>query len=424
MNALVLIAVVLIVYSVFAARLDRWSITAPMVFVGAGAILGLSMSDQLGFVAEPEPVKFVAEVTLALLLFADASTLRWSRLKEDGALPVRLLLVGFPLTVLAGFGAAILLEPAAGLAAAALIAAILAPTDAALGLGVFTDRTVPGRIRRAINVESGLNDGLSTPLVTLFLALLVAEEGTGPENWLVESLSEIGIALLVALVVGGASGWLITLAHDRSWTSPTPERLAVLATSLLAYAGSVALEGNGFVAAFVAGLVFSVSSRGAVRESVEFTEVLGLFASFVVWAMFGAFLLAPILEGGIRWEPVMYAVLSLTVVRMIPVAVAMIGSQVDKPGILFMGWFGPRGLASVVFTLIAFEELDRNNLATEGVVEFAAWTVFLSVLLHGLTAKPLARAYGSTTTHPPSHPSVVEEHAMPRSLVHRDTRAH
>jgi NhaP-type Na+/H+ or K+/H+ antiporter len=332
MNALVLIAVVLIVYSVFAARLDRWSITAPMVFVGAGAILGLSMSDQLGFVAEPEPVKFVAEVTLALLLFADASTLRWSRLKEDGALPVRLLLVGFPLTVLAGFGAAILLEPAAGLAAAALIAAILAPTDAALGLGVFTDRTVPGRIRRAINVESGLNDGLSTPLVTLFLALLVAEEGTGPENWLVESLSEIGIALLVALVVGGASGWLITLAHDRSWTSPTPERLAVLATSLLAYAGSVALEGNGFVAAFVAGLVFAVSSRGAVRESVEFTEVLGLFASFVVWAMFGAFLLAPILEGGIRWEPVMYAVLSLTVVRMIPVAVAMIGQPGRQAG--------------------------------------------------------------------------------------------
>jgi NhaP-type Na+/H+ or K+/H+ antiporter len=424
MTALVLIAVVLIVYSVFAAKLDRWSITAPMVFVGAGTILGLTMGDQLGFVAEPEPVKFVAEITLALLLFADASTLRWSQLKEDGALPVRLLLVAFPLTVLAGFAVAILLEPAAGLAAAALVAAILAPTDAALGLGIFTDPTVPGRVRRALNVESGLNDGLSTPLVTLFLALLVAEEGTGPENWLVESASEIGIALLVAVVVGGASGWLITLAADKSWTSPTPERLAVLAASLLAYTGSVALGGNGFVAAFVAGLVFSVSSRGAVRESVEFTEVLGLFASFVVWAMFGAFLLAPILERGVRWEPIVYAVLSLTLVRMIPVAMAMIGSHVDKPGILFMGWFGPRGLASVVFTLIAFEELDRNNLATEGVVEFAAWTVFLSVLLHGLTAKPLARAYGSTTTQPPTHPSRVEEHAMPRSLVHRDTRAH
>jgi NhaP-type Na+/H+ or K+/H+ antiporter len=422
MNALVLIAVALILYSVFAARLDRWSITAPMVFVGAGVILGLTMRDHLGFVAEPEPVRFVAEVTLALLLFADASTLRWSQLKEDGALPVRLLLVAFPLTVLAGFGAAILLEPAAGLAVGALIAAILAPTDAALGLGVFTDPTVPGHIRRALNVESGLNDGLSTPLVTLFLALLVAEEGTGPENWLVESLSEIGIALLVALVVGGASGWLITLAHNKSWTSPTPERLAVLASSLLAYTGSVSLGGNGFVAAFVAGLVFSVSSRGAVRESVEFTEVLGLFASFVVWAMFGAFLLAPVLERGVHWEPVVYAVLSLTVVRMIPVAVAMIGSRLDKPGILFMGWFGPRGLASVVFTLIAFEKLDRNNLATEGVVEFAAWTVFLSVLLHGLTAKPLARAYGGTAAHPSPPPSGVEAHAMPRSLVHRDTR--
>jgi NhaP-type Na+/H+ or K+/H+ antiporter len=392
-----------------------------MVFVGTGAILGLTMRDQLGFVADPELVKLVAEVTLALLLFADASTLRWSQLRGDGALPVRLLLIAFPLTVLAGFGAAILLEPLAGLAAAALIAAILAPTDAALGLGVFTDRTVPGRIRRALNVESGLNDGLSTPLVTLFLALLVAEEGTGPEDWLVESLSEIGIALIVAAVVGWGSGWLITLAHNKSWTSPTPERLAVLASSLLAYTGSVALGGNGFVSAFVAGLIFSVASRGHLRESVEFTEVLGLFASFVVWAIFGAFLLAPILERGIRWKPVIYAVMSLTVVRMIPVALAMIGSRLDRPSVLFMGWFGPRGLASVVFTLIAFEELDRNNLATETVMEVAAWTVFLSVLLHGLTAKPLARAYGSAAAHAPSRPGVVDEHAMPRSLVHRDT---
>ena len=183
MIAMAILAAIFIGYSLVAARLDKWSITAPMVFVLVGALIGLGAPDWLGPLGDPETVKHIAELTLALLLFADASTLRWRELREDGGLPIRLLLIGFPLTVLAGFGAGVWMFPAAGWAAAALAASILAPTDAALGLGVFTNRSVPGRIRRALNVESGLNDGMATPLVTLFLAVLVAQEGTGPENW-------------------------------------------------------------------------------------------------------------------------------------------------------------------------------------------------------------------------------------------------
>jgi len=417
--ALVVLAVVFIAYSLVAARLDRWSVTAPMVFVFAGAALGIFAPSWVGFLGEPEPVKLIAELTLALLLFADASTLRWRELREDGVLQARLLLVGFPLTVLTGFVVGNLLAPTAGWAAAALIATILAPTDAALGLGVFTNRSVPGRIRRALNVESGLNDGMATPLVTLFLAFLVAQEGTGPENWATESAKELGIAVVVALIVGAATGRMIALAQRKGWTSAAPERLAVLASSLLSYAGSVAVGGNGFVAAFLAGLVFSVASRGQLRESVEFTEDLGLFASFLVWAIFGALLLAPVLESGVHWTPIVYAILSLTVVRMIPVGLSMLGSGLRASSILFMGWFGPRGLASVVFTLIAFETLEHEGLVSATLVETATWTVFLSVIAHGLTARPLARTYGNLVANEPVEQLKTiapHEDPVPRSL--------
>ena len=402
MIGLAILAAVFICYSLVARRLDKWSITAPMVFVLTGALLGLVAPDWLGHIGDPETVKHIAELTLALLLFADASTLRWRELREDGGLPIRLLLIGFPLTVLAGFGLGMWLVPAAGWAAAALAASILAPTDAALGLGVFTNLSVPGRIRRALNVESGLNDGMATPLVTLFLAVLVAQEGSGPEHWVAESLRELGIAFLVALAVGAVSGRLIRSAHDRGWTSHLSERLAVLATALLAYGGAVAADGNGFVAAFVAGIVFAVASKGQLHEPVEFTEDLGMFASFLVWAIFGALLLAPQLSGGVSSTAIVYAVLSLTVVRMVPVALAMIGTGLRTASLLFMGWFGPRGLASVVFTLIAFESLREGGLATDLMMEIATWTVLLSVIAHGVSAGPLASRYGRRVAAEPT----------------------
>ena len=427
MIGLAILSAVFISYSLVAARLDKWSITAPMVFVLTGTLIGLGAPEWLGPVGEPETVKHIAELTLALLLFADASTLRWRELREDGGLPIRLLLIGFPLTVLAGFGVGMWLVPAAGWAAAALAASILAPTDAALGLGVFTNRSVPGRIRRALNVESGLNDGMATPLVTLFLAVLIAQEETGPENWVAQSVKELGIAVLVAIAVGIVTGRLIDVAHDRGWTSPLSERLAVLATALLAYGGAVAAGGNGFVAAFVAGIVFAVASRGQLHEPVEFTEDLGMFASFLVWVTFGALLLAPQLNGGVSSTAIIYALLSLTLVRMVPVAVAMIGTGLKPASLLFMGWFGPRGLASVVFTLIAFESLQEGGLAPDLMIEIATWTVFLSVIAHGVTAGPLARRYGQSVADEPVEQLEAAAHLgdpVPRTLTKSPATGH
>jgi len=420
--ALTILAAVFICYSLVAARLDRWSITAPIVFVLTGLALGLGAPEWLDGIGDPETVKHIAELTLALLLFADASTLRWGQVREDQGLPARLLLIGFPLTVLAGLGIGMWLVPTAGLAAAALAGSILAPTDAALGLGVFTNQSVPARIRRALNVESGLNDGMATPLVTLFLAILVAQEGVGPDNWLVESVKELGLAVLVALAVGSAGGGLLAAAHSKGWTSHLSDRLAVFALGLLAYGGAVAIGGNGFVAAFVAGLVFAAASKGALREAVEFTEDLGLFASFLVWAIFGALLLAPLLSTAVSGTAILYALLSLTIVRMLPVALSMIGTGLRPTSVVFMGWFGPRGLASVVFTLIAFETLEEGGLASDAMIEIATWTIFLSVIAHGLTAGPVASWYGRRVADEPIEqlePGSDLGPALPRALSHR-----
>jgi sodium/hydrogen antiporter len=383
---------VFVLYGLFATRLDRSLITAPIFFVLSGLVLGSSGAGILPSDLDNETTLRITELTLGVLLFADAATVRLREVEGDARLPIRLLLVGLPLTIALGTVAARVLFPEAGWAAAALIASILAPTDAALGLAVVTNPAVPARIRRALNVESGLNDGIATPFVTLFLTLLLAEEDLGSGHWAAEAAKEIGLALVAAIVVGVVGGKLLTVARRRGWTSPISEQLVVLAVSLLAYVGAVAIGGNGFVAAFVGGLLFGASMAARMNEPVEFAETVGLFASFFVWTVFGALFVGPVVTGAIEPLPILYAVISLTIVRMVPVGAALRGTGLRRDTVGFMGWFGPRGLASVVFTLIAVEEL--HGAGAIAIEEIATWTILLSVVAHGLSAGPLARVYG------------------------------
>jgi sodium/hydrogen antiporter len=383
---------VFVLYGLFATRLDRSLITAPIFFVLSGLVLGSSGAGILPSDLDNETTLRITELTLGVLLFADAATVRLREVEGDARVPIRLLLVGLPLTIALGTVAARVLFPEAGWAAAALIASILAPTDAALGLAVVTNPAVPARIRRALNVESGLNDGIATPFVTLFLTLLLAEEDLGSGHWAAEAAKEIGLALVAAIVVGVVGGKLLTVARRRGWTSPISEQLVVLAVSLLAYVGAVAIGGNGFVAAFVGGLLFGASMAARMNEPVEFAETVGLFASFFVWTVFGALFVGPVVTGAIEPLAILYAVISLTIVRMVPVGAALRGTGLRRDTVGFMGWFGPRGLASVVFTLIAVEEL--HGAGAIAIEEIATWTILLSVVAHGLSAGPLARVYG------------------------------
>ena len=395
MSGLTALAVVVVAYALVASKLDRWWITAPMVFVAAGAILGPGGLDVLPISLSSETVLTITELTLALLLFSDASTVRLHDVEGDASLPRRLLFVGLPLTVMAGALLAYLMFPEVGWAAAALIATILAPTDAALGLAVVTNKAVPVRIRRALNVESGLNDGIATPFVTLFIAVVAAEEGLGETAWGLEALKQIGLGIVAAVVVGYIGGKLLAFAKDHGWTSEVSEQIAILALALLAYEGAVAIGGNGFVAAFAGGILFGASTSGRLGAPVRFTETLGLSASFLVWSIFGALFVGELLTHELSAQPIVYAILSLTVIRMVPVAIALVGTQLRRATVAFMGWFGPRGLASVVFTLIALEEFEHSGGGAM-LLETATWTILLSVVLHGISASPLAARYGAS----------------------------
>ena len=393
MGGLTALAVVVIAYTLVASKLDRWWITGPMVFVAAGAILGPGGLDVLPFALGNETILTITELTLALLLFSDASTVQLKDVEGDAGLSGRLLFVGLPLTIVAGALLAYLVFPEIGWAAAALVATILAPTDAALGLAVVTNKSVPVRIRRALNVESGLNDGIATPFVTVFIAAVAAKESLGDTAWGLEALKQIGLAIVAAVVVGYLGGWLLAFADQRGWTSDVSEQIAILALALLAYGGSVAIGGNGFIAAFAGGILFGAVTRRRLAEPVQFTETLGLSATFLVWAMFGALFLGELFIHPLSVQPILYALLSLTVVRMVPVALAVIGTRLRPVTVAFMGWFGPRGLASVVFTLLALEEIERAD-GGGPLLQTVTWTVLLSVVLHGISAAPLATRYG------------------------------
>jgi NhaP-type Na+/H+ or K+/H+ antiporter len=393
-TGLVIASGVVVLYAAVALRLASWSISMPMVLVATGLVLGSDGMKLLPEAQNPEQIEGLTEITLALLLFADASTLNLKHVDHDAVLPVRLLTVGLPLTIAAGTGVALGLLPGENLAFAALIGAILAPTDAALGLAIFNNPLVPVRIRRALNVESGLNDGIATPFVTLFLAYVTATEQPGHAGWLGTALGQIGLAALAGAAVGLAGAWLLRQATGRGWTSGGSEQIAILGLGLTAYFGSLTIHGNGFIAAFVGGIVFGSASRNAFSVPIEFTETFSTFLSMLVWGLFGALLLPETFRFTTDWRPVAYAILSLTAVRMLPVAIALFGTRLRPDTVLLMGWFGPRGLASVVFMLIAFVTFEHVGQPIDSLVAVCGWTILLSVVLHGLSAEPLARWYG------------------------------
>jgi NhaP-type Na+/H+ or K+/H+ antiporter len=375
-----------VVYGALAVWLGRFSVTMPIIFVLVGALFG-----SRGLVSVKD-AELLIEMTLALLLFADASTLAFRQVRDDPGPPARLLLIGMPLIVALGGLVAYGLFPEQGLGSALLLAAILAPTDAALGLPIFNNPRVPVRVRRALNVESGLNDGIATPLVALFTAMALAEESHRVGDWLLSALGEIGIGVGVGVAAGLLGGWLFATAVKRDWTAVTGEQIGNLALAMCAFWAAKALGGNSFVAAFVGGIMFGYATREHLHVATEFTETTGTLLSLFVWAVFGANLVPPLVESFIPLA-LLYALLSLTVIRMLPVAISMLGTHLRPDTTLITGWFGPRGLASVVFALMAYESFHEAGVGFDTLADAAGWTVLLSVVLHGISAVPLANWY-------------------------------
>jgi NhaP-type Na+/H+ or K+/H+ antiporter len=387
---LAIVAALVFAWGILSARLERFDVTAPITFVLAGLVLTHGPLAPLGFAPSHELIRQLAEITLVLVLFADASRVGLRDLRADIALCVRLLGIGLPLTIGLGALLALVLLPGMNIWLALLVGAALAPTDAALGAGMMVTPVVPARIRRLVNVESGLNDGIATPLVLVAVAgagLGGAGAGTGPG----EAAAELALGLLVGAAVGGAGGFLVRVARRRGWVASGFAGSAVLALAVCAYACALALHGNGFIAAFAGGLAFGAVGGRRSERLMPFVEETGALVSLLVWLAFGAVAVAPAFDS-LTWQAVVYAVLSLTVIRMAPVAIALTRARLGRTAVAFVGWFGPRGLASVVFALLALEELGGHVAGPA--VTVITFTVLLSVIAHGATADPLARRYG------------------------------
>jgi NhaP-type Na+/H+ or K+/H+ antiporter len=388
LTVVLLVTAALFAWALVSVRLEQADLTAPIVFTALGAALaGFGLVDGS---APPAVTTPIVEVTLVWVLFSDAARLPLQQLCRDVGRYVRLLGVGLPLTIVFGWALAAWFFPHFGLWLALLVGAALAPTDAALGLPVVTNPAVPSRIRQLITVESGLNDGIATPVVLLAIAGAAAaaglESAEGPGSAAVDLLVGAG----VGAGAGAAGGWLLQLARRRGTAAEDFAGIGVLALSLLAYSAALAVGGNGFVAAFCAGLAFGTCAGQRGPAELVFVEQMSGLVSLLVWLAFGA-ITVPIMLAHSVPLTIAYAVLSLTVVRMLPVALASIGAGLDRATILFVGWFGPRGLASLVFALLALEAL--GPVSDQAVAVIAA-TVLLSVLAHGFSATPLAARYG------------------------------
>jgi NhaP-type Na+/H+ or K+/H+ antiporter len=410
---LAVVAGAVLVYALVSRRLDRTPITAAIFFLSAGLLFGSKGLGWIDVSVRGETVRLLAEATLAMILFADASRIDLAALRQEYLVPARLLGIGLPLTIVAGCALAAGLFGPLSFGEALVLAVILAPTDAALGQAVVTDSRLPSRIRQGLNVESGLNDGICVPLLFIALALSDAEAHTKSTHGALALVADaIGYGVLFGVVCGAAGAVLLQLSHQRglaesSWLEAVP-----VGTAALSYGLAAPLGGSGFIAAFVAGFTFGALYRNA-HEVTYLLEELGGLANAATFIVFGAAIVGPVLAG-MTWTAALYGLLSLTVVRMLPVAIALARTRARPQTVAFLGWFGPRGLASIVFTVIVLDEANLPNAATITVV--VVFTIVVSVYAHGLTARPLTARYASWFhAHPTDErPPMEATHAPPQ----------
>ncbi|MEJ2219525.1 MAG: cation:proton antiporter [Desulfobacterales bacterium] len=391
-QTLAILALFVLVYSSVAGRIERSWISGPIVFTLFGLIIGPVGLDLLSFETDRETIKTLAELTLALVLFTDAAGADMGVLRKAKALPIRLLLIGLPLTILLGFGVGMLLVEKLSLLGVALVATLLAPTDAALGKAVVTNEAVPDPVRQGLNVESGLNDGICVPILFVFLALATGKAGEeGSWNLAIMLVAEeIGIGLAVGLVLTTIASLLLKFAKGQQWLTHTWIQIPVVALALGCFGVAQWLGGSGFIAAFSGGLLFGILAKQARDEFLRAAEGTGDTLALITWVIFGAAVLGRAVGhfSGLIW---LYAILSLTLIRMLPVFLCLTGMGISTEGKLFMGWFGPRGLASIVFAVIV---VNANVPNSSVIAATAVCTIMLSIVAHGISANPWARGFG------------------------------
>ncbi len=389
--ALILIALCVLGFAIVQRRLGSTVITGPMIFAAVGLIIGRSGLGVINLEGDSavSVINVVLQATLALVIFTDASALHISSWRKDADLPSRLLGIGLPLTIVVGWIVAALVLTDLTIWEAAVLGAIVSPTDAALGKAVIANPRVPERIRNALDIESGLNDGIALPFLLIFLAF--ADTGVGADISGV-FLQAIGAAVVAGVAIAALGGWLLVQSSKAGWVGPPWSGIAVVAIALLAFLVASGLGGSGFIAVFAAGLTFGEVTRGHALKDAGLALGLGAALTQISFLVFGATMLGPAL--GAATVPVLItAILALTIARMGPVALSLVGTKLKLPTVLYMGWFGPRGLSTIVYGALIVSQADLAG--TNLILTTAAVTVGMSILLHGLTANPGATAYAN-----------------------------
>ena len=389
---LAILAVLVFLYSLIARRFENSIISGPIIFVSAGLLLGPLAFDWLKSDITGSGLRVIADLTLALVLFIDAANVNLKIVKHTKYIPLRMLLLGLPGVILFGtiVGTLLLLELT--LFEVAVLATVLAATDAALGKAVITNKVVPERIREGLNVESGLNDGLCVPILFVFLALAEGSVGEGKPMMLAVTLvaEELGIGLIIGLGFTMVAAWLFKFCKNRGWVSEIWMPVTAVALAIGCFATAQNLHGSGYIAAFSGGLLFGHLMGKSTHELIIGAEGLGETLAMLTWILFGTVVISRVV-GTFTWEMLLYAGLSLTIIRMLPIYLCLRGTGEPVSSRLFLGWFGPRGLASIVFAVIVMEhDLPGSRYIAMVVV----CTVFFSLVLHGLSATLLSKWLG------------------------------
>jgi NhaP-type Na+/H+ or K+/H+ antiporter len=392
-DVLIVVGAVVVLFALAAERLGRSVITGPLVFTAIGLLIGPEATNLVDLDLDTEAVELLLTTALAVVLFVDATHINVRALRRGATTPARLLLIGFPAMLAAGFVAGVAVFPAISLVAVAAIATVLAPTDAALGQAVISNPKVPLGIRQCLSVESGLNDGLALPVLFTVIAIGQAEEADEPARVLLEHLArEIGFGLVAGIAVGVLTVLAIRAA-DRLGLAPSAAAVGLASFGALAVAAglALALEGSLMIGAFVVGIIVgpTVSRRGPGAH--VFGENLAEVLTMLSFIVFGGVILSSELDS-LSWQVALYAVLSLAVLRPLTVLLATVDDHDTPATIAFIGWFGPRGLASILFVAtISGDSPEFPDLPM--ITSVMTWTVLLSIVAHGLTAWPLSNRY-------------------------------
>ena len=392
MLALVVILLLLLGWALIAGRLARYSVTAPLALLVAGVALTAGQDPVFVFDIEFEAAERIVEVIVAILLFTDATEVPGGVLGREPRLTLRLLLIALPLSLVAGWLVGVVLFPGLSLWLVAVLATIVMSVDLTPAVSFVRDHRIPERLRQVLNAESGLNDGIVAPTFLFCLAAATAAGSEAQADAAIDAVPSLGVAFLVGAFVGAVAARVLNRALQAGWTQASALRLGVLTLPLLAYAGAVALGGNGFIAAFVAGVFFEPEARRLSADALHLVEDVGALLSLALWFLFGAVLNDVVERGSITWQIVLYAALALTAARMLPVAASLIGTDLVRRDRLFLGWARPRGIGSVVFGLLAYIELSGPD--AEVVLAVMVVTVAASIVVHGLSTGLVTRRYG------------------------------